>query len=587
MDDVSAYAEAVIAGDTVAGPYVRAACRRHHDDLKRKDLKFDKVAAAHAIGFFGDVLCLAAGEHEGKPFVLLGWQRFIVGSLYGWKSKYGRRRFRRAYIEVAKGSGKSPLAAGIALYSICADDEARAEAYVIARTADQALVTFRSAVAMVQQSSALSDRLTVSGGQNPYNIAHPTSMSFMRRMSSDQHGKGKSGPLPHLVVCDEYHEHDSTAMLEFFDAGQKSRRQPLTLIITNSGSGADSPCGQEHSYAVRVAEGAAKDDAYFSYVCALDEGDDFFADESCWIKANPSLPGIPGHDYIRDQANKARGMPSKRALVERLNACVWTDAESPWLSREKWLAVETETLPAEIDSAPCYAGIDLSLKTDLTAGALVWDLSGKGYAGRATVWTPADTLRQRADRDNAPYAEWAEAGHLVPVPGVVMDFSPVARWIAQTASRYDLRGLAFDPWKMDLLEAALDDAGIMTTRDPSMPGLLLAPHPQGFVAGTKSEDRSRVPLWMPRSIDALEAAILSENIVVERNPALRWAALGAVVIADASENRRLTKKKAVSRIDAMVALTMAMGFAAARAADTGGPLVDYYTSGEAVGAWSV
>ncbi len=587
-DPVTTYAQSVVAGQTLAGPAVRAACARHVRDLERDDLHFDAPAAVRVLGFFGDVLRLSAGAHEGQPFQLLPWQQFIVGSLYGWQHQEGRRRFRRAYIEVAKGSGKSPLAAGLVLYSICADGEPRAEAYVLARTADQALVTFRAAVAMVEQSPALAQRLRISGGQNPYNIAHLDSMSFARRMSSEQHGKGKSGPLPHLIVCDEYHEHDTPAMLEFFDAGTKSRRQPLTLIITNAGSGADSPCGQEHTYAMRVAEGTVADDAYFSYVCALDEADDPFASEACWPKANPSLPHIPGYEYLRNQQAKAQGMPSKSALVERLNFCRWTDAESPWLSREKWLAIEVDQLPAAIETAPCYAAIDLALKADLTAGALVWDVSDgetARYAGRVMVWTPQETLEQRADRDGAPYVAWAQAGHLMAVPGAVMHFSPVAQWLAAAASTYDLRGVAYDPWKIDLLEGALDEAGLPTTRDAGLPGLLLAPHPQGFVAGSKSGADGRVPLWMPRSIDALEAAVLSETIHVERNPALRWAALGAVIIADASDNRRLTKRKSTTRIDALVALTMACGFAAAGEHQERNPLVDYYTQAGTIPAW--
>ena len=103
---------------------------------------------------------------------------------------------------------------------------------MLARTAEQTEVTFRPTVAMVHQSPILEQRLTVSGGSRPYNIADPQSMSFLRRISSDQHGKGKSGPIPHLILCDEYHEHDTTAMLEFYDAGTKNRRRPLTLIIT-------------------------------------------------------------------------------------------------------------------------------------------------------------------------------------------------------------------------------------------------------------------------------------------------------------------------------------------------------------------
>jgi hypothetical protein len=112
-DRTSAYAEAVVAGEIVAGPHVRNACRRHLDDLKRKDgVWFDQDAADDAFGFFEGVLRLSEGQFEGKPFELQPSQAFIVGSLFGWKRADGRRRFRRAYIEQGKGNGKSPLRAG-------------------------------------------------------------------------------------------------------------------------------------------------------------------------------------------------------------------------------------------------------------------------------------------------------------------------------------------------------------------------------------------------------------------------------------------------------------------------------------------
>src|SRR6185295_20406577 len=115
-DAVSAYARGVVAGRIVAGPYVRAACRRHLADLKRRDWRwrFSLVAAQRTFDFFAKVLRLNGGEFEGAPFVLTGWQAFVVGSLFGWIEPATReRRFRVAYVEAGKGNGKSPLAAGI------------------------------------------------------------------------------------------------------------------------------------------------------------------------------------------------------------------------------------------------------------------------------------------------------------------------------------------------------------------------------------------------------------------------------------------------------------------------------------------
>ena len=124
-DPVRAYAEGVTSGAILAGPHVRNACLRHLHDLRdgpARGLVWDAKAAMRAISFFPDVLRLSQ-SFDGEPFVLEPSQRFITGSLCGWKRADGTRRFRRAFIEIAKGSGKSPLAAGLALYFLCCDQE--------------------------------------------------------------------------------------------------------------------------------------------------------------------------------------------------------------------------------------------------------------------------------------------------------------------------------------------------------------------------------------------------------------------------------------------------------------------------------
>jgi phage terminase large subunit-like protein len=238
-DPATAYAEAVSSGKIIAGPHVRDACRRHLGDLEsgpERGLRWDTEEVAKTAAFFRNVLRLNGGQFEGLPFELHGWQAFVVGSLFGWKRTDGARRFRVAYIETAKGSGKSPLVAGIGLKLLCADKEPRAEIYAAAVKQDQAKVLYRDAVAMIQQSPDLSSRLDMTGGIDPDNIAHIPSGSFFRPISSERRGRGQSGPRPHCVLLDEIHEHPTNATVEFLKAGVKWRRQPLILMITNSGS---------------------------------------------------------------------------------------------------------------------------------------------------------------------------------------------------------------------------------------------------------------------------------------------------------------------------------------------------------------
>lgn len=542
-----------MAGRIVAGPNVRHAGERHLRDLvdgPKRGLVWDPAAAARVVGYFGDVLRLNGGEFEGQPFRLQPWQAFIEGSLFGWKRAQGFRRFTTAYVETAKGSGKSPLAAGTGLYMLTADGEWRPECYAAAVKKDQAKVPFRDAVAMVEQSPDLAERLILSGGTEKTNIAYVARGGFFRPISSEERGRGQSGPRPHFALMDEIHEHPTSAMVEFMVAGTKQRRQPLIFMITNSGSDPKSVCGTYHDYGAKVCAGQIEDDSFFAYICGLDEDDDPFADEACWVKANPSLPVTPGMDYLRKQVRQARGMPSKRNLVSRLNFCIWTESESAWIGKEAWLACEVDAIdPERLKGRPCYGGIDLSSKRDLTALARVWPADDGTFDAVVEPWAPADGIDEREDRDRVPYRLWRDDGHLTTTPGATVDYAYVAQRLVGHDRECEFTGIAFDRWRIDDLKKALDDIGI---------DLPLVECGQGF------KD-------MSPAVEALENAILNGLLRVRANPVLRWNVSGVVLEEDPAGNRKMSKRRATGRIDGAVALAMAMRAATAPGEETAAP----------------
>ncbi len=586
-DGAERYARSVVEGKQLAGELIIAACERHLNDLETagaRGLRYCPETAGKAARFFPEILRLRlrvpGGTFQDVPFELLPWQDFVIRSVYGWLRADGSRRFRRMYLETAKGSGKTPLTAGMALRSICADGEERGEAYVIARTKDQANVAFREAVAMVKASPFLAARLKVIGGHHAYRIIYAKPGNILERVATEKSGAGHSGPMPHFILADEYHEHADSAMLDLYELGRKSRWQPLTVIPTNAGVDLNaSACGLEHQYAAKVAAGTATDDGYFVAIYSVDTKDEPMEDEACWIKANPSLPLLPGLDYIREETARAAGMPSKRSIVERLCFSRWVGAEDPWIELSRWLECEVEELSPEAEraKAPCFVGFDLSTKRDLTAGGVVWDM-GTHLEAEVAIWTPQDGLKGREERDNAPYLEWVEAGEIVATPGEVVDYDFVAEWFRGVAAIHDVKWAAYDPWRIDQLKKAFTLVGLRCSRERNR-GIQLVPHAQGFRAGpgattpTKDDDEDKRPQWkrdqqgdhlfMPRSLDYSEKAILGKRLKVKVNRALRSGVLGTVVVPDGKGNRSVQKNKSTTRIDGAVALIMACGAALA------------------------
>ena len=64
---------------------------------------------------------------------------------------------------------------------------------------------------------------------------------------------------------------------------------------------------------------------------------------------------------------------------------------------------------------------------------------------------------------------------------------------------------------------------------------------------------------MPGSIAELETLILEKRIRLKRNPVLISACMSAAIEQDPFGNKWLSKRRAVNRIDAVVALAMAVG----------------------------
>lgn len=590
-DPVGDYARAVLGGEIVAGPHVRNACQRHLADLEfghERGLFFDYEAAQRVVDYFKDVLVLAKGKFEGVPFELQPSQKFIVGSIYGWKVRStGFRRFRRVYVEQGKGNGKTPMAAGIGMYGLTADKEPGAEIYAAASMKSQAALIFQAAVAMWRQSPPLKEHLTPSGVNPVWQLSHLPSQSFFKYISSDE--GLSSGPIPHCALCDELHEHPDGDMIEMLERGFKSRRQPILLMITNSGSDRGSVCWQEHVHAVRVAAGSRTaekdptfigeivDDQTFSYVCALDRDDDPLEDPSCWIKANPLLGITMPVKELERAVKQAKDIPGKLNNILRLHFCVWTDSDKSWIARPTLEAVLHDFDPAEHYGKKLFLSLDLSAKNDLTSlGAAV--LTGTKevevedentgevrIVRKPTVdawtesWTPKATLRERSIRDQAPYDQWVAEGFLNAPPGRIVDLSYVAHRVKELSVVYEVAVLAYDRYGFKaLFEPLLTEEGltVVSSKDEAKSGLWVVEHPQG---GKKKGAESG--LWMPGSKDALESVIMEKRLRLRRDPVTISACMSAAVEQDAFENSWFSKRKATNRIDPLVALAMAVGTA--------------------------
>ena len=523
---VTRYAVGVVTGSIVAGPWVRLAGERHLRDLlkgQRRGLVFDRHRAEHLLAFVPDFLRLAEGQFDGHPFRLEPWQAFILGSVFGWVTTGGARRYRTAYVEVGKGAGKSPMAAAVGLYALLLDNEPSAEVYSAATTREQARILFQDARKMIAASPELSAACRV--GQN--NIATARGFSFFRPVSSEH--RGLDGKRVHVSLIDELHEHPTDLVVEKMRAGMKGRRQPLQFEITNAGHDRTSVCWRHHEYSTRLLEGAVENDEWFAFVAGLDEDDDPFDDPSCWIKANPNLGVSIPASYLAGQVREAVGMAAKESIVRRLNFCQWTKTITRALDVAKW-----DQCPRIDESvlagAPCFAGLDLGMTSDCSSFVLVWLLDAGHVAARARHWLPEAALEIETKR---PYDVWRAEDLISVTSGSVTDYDVIEDAVRADCLEYSVRECAYDRRFAQQLAHHIEAEGIV-----------MVDQPQGFQLN--------------------EATVRLQELVAEGrlhhsgDPVLAWMASNLVTRTGRYGEVRPDKDQAPDKIDGVVALIMAL-----------------------------
>lgn len=569
MHSVHKYARDVVKLNEPAGPHVRAQCARHIEDHRaRRDIVFCSELADRAIEFFADVLKHYTAQFAGKPFELDPSQQFIIGSLFGWVRKERRipahqcfRRFKRAYIEQGKGSGKTPIAAGVLLYGAFAEGEEAAQNFVAASSKEQAMLCFEDVVQMCRNSPLLDKRAVYVGGKTkiPEEIRIPATNSYIKCLARTA-GKSGSGKRPYMVVADEVHEHPDHTVLQSLEEGFKFRNEPLLVMATNSGLEEESSvCFVEHQNAVKIACGDLVDDELFPYVCGLDDGDDPLntdQDDSklfeIFKKANPTLGTVIQFDYLKARAKAGRQLLGRRNRILRWHFCVWTGSVEAWITKEEWLAIEDEEIEfADLERKRTWIGIDLSKTRDLTAVAYVAfdglnDDGDPTYIGYVESYTPSDTLEQRSVEDGASYEQWVSDGWLTATPGKKVRYQEVAHDVMERCYDIDAQMIAYDQWAWEQFEDSLVEVGLE---------IETANHPQG------TTKRANSPLFMPKSIDMIENLIYEGRLRVHPNPLLRMAVSTVSIYETENGNRRFVKGRKNARIDAIVALAMAVGSA--------------------------
>ena len=236
---------------------------------------------------------------------------------------------------------------------------------------------------------------------------------------------------------------------------------------------------------------------------------------------------------MRTLARKAKETPALEMTFRRLYLNQWTSSVERWMPIDKWDACGEEVDLWELKDKPCYAGLDLSATTDLTALALVFP-NEDSYDVLMHFWIPEDTMREKEKKDRVPYSLWAKQEYVTPTPGNVIDYKYIVQTLLEYRELYDIKEIAFDRWGATKLVQELEEEGF-----------IMVPFGQGFAS-------------MSAPTKELMNIVLSQKLRHGGNPVLRWNIDNLVVRQDPAGNLKPDKEKSTQRIDGAVALIMAL-----------------------------
>ncbi|MDN6663415.1 MAG: terminase large subunit [Tetragenococcus koreensis] len=536
------YIEKVLSGEILAPEKIKNACQRHLNDLERSKSEdfsyiFDEKQADKAIKFME----MLPGT-DGQPIQMLGFQKFIIGSLYGWRTKQGDlRRFNRALVSMSRKNSKTYLASGIGANALIMEKEPAEGRQVLftANSTKQARIGYdmlaNSLQAVSKQSKFMRQQLKIMQSK----IVHKPSNSFAMALASETNTLDGFGAT--VAIRDEAHEAKTRKVENVLKSGMMNQKNGLLATITTAGLDMNVPLYEDYLLAERILQGLEEADRYFIAIWELDNEKEIH-DQEKWIKANPIFENEKMKETmlpaIQDDVQLALKQDNLNAVLVK-NFNLWRQAsEDSYLPAKDWNAVEVKSQP--IKGNPVYIGIDLSKTDDLTSVSWIVPINGKLYCNSHSFVATKYGLESKEKKDGLPYRKLEQEGEcsITQLESGIVDYEQVFEFIQSLIeeNELELQGICYDPFNANSI--------ISMAEKENYPMLEVR-------QGTRT-------LNVPTR--TLREQVFAGNIIHPKNTILTHAVNNALTKED-NNGIQINKAKNSNKIDPMAALINAYVFA--------------------------
>jgi len=457
---------------------------------------------------------------------MLGYQAFMLMNLFGfYVKKTLRRKYRYAFLFVARKSGKTSFAAALQLYGLIGDGVINPQSLLVASSREQASIALGYITSMVQHSSAMNKRLVA----QRYRIIprDPNDQAYCKTLASNS--SRLDGYSASMAILDEVHAYPDDSLFNVMKSSTGARENPLIFLVSTAGFSLNSFCYDYTEYCKNILKGDITDDSTFPLLYMLDE-EDKINDTSTWVKANPALGVINHSEDLELEFNQAKHRGSQMAnfLTKHLN--LYVESEMAWIPESKLKPVFRKVTEEELLGRSCYAGLDLSSTRDLTSLVLVFNVEGrfKVLPYFFMVNNPEKLLRP----GGIDIKRWIEDGHIIQCKTETIDYDLIRDKITELSSKFVIEKVNYDKFNSALIVPKLIESGI---------------HCESFA---QTAQKFNEPLKY------LEKLIYDDTIDMSDNPAMLWNMRNVILWIDGNGNCKIMKNKSKDSVDGVVSLGM-------------------------------
>lgn len=442
---IDCYMELVESGKVETSKEIKQAMPYIRKKLDNPDVLFDVKKTERAVELI-----------ERYFYKLVDWELFVVALVHCYYKSTDTVVFDEILIMLGTGNGKNGLTSALAWYFTTEDHGIKNyNVDIIANSEDQAKTSFNDIWNMLDSTWPKTKKFFYKTKEIIKSTKTGSTIKF-----NTSNAKTRLGKRAGCLIFDEILEYEDWVVYNAFNASFGKIKHSRKFMITTNGYVRGGFLDDQLELAEKVLSGEISDLGFLPLIYKLDEEEEVH-DKAKWIKANPSLPYFSNlakeiekaYTKMEYQPQLAIDFMTKRMNLPREDTYT---AAAPW---EKILETNQKIPYDELEGLSCIGAIDYAQITDFASVGLLFKHKGKRYWLEHT-FVCHKALKIESRKIKFPVQEMADQGLITIIRQDTIPPEFIAEWFLTQAKKYNVLNIVADSYRVSLLKAKFQEAGL-------------------------------------------------------------------------------------------------------------------------------